>query len=123
MIKRCKLTKRRYVDLDEFLMKADEYSYIVASMVDEDVRYVVTEDKFAAMRGCDAVVCTIDEIPDLASIFIDDIHQEILDVYADIKYLNGIGVLCFERKGLNEKLVTEEKYLHEQRERYYNSLK
>jgi hypothetical protein len=37
MIKRCKLTKRRYADLDEFLMKADAYSYIVASMVDEDV--------------------------------------------------------------------------------------
>ncbi len=123
MIKRCKLTKRRYVDLDEFLMKADEYSYIVASMVDEDVRYVITEDKFAAMRGCDAVVCTIDEIPDLASIFIDDMHQEILDVYADVKYLNGIGVLCFERKGLNEKVLTEERLSQEQIDRYCNSLK
>ena len=123
MIKRCKLTKRRYADLDEFLMKADEYSYIVASMVDEDVRYVVTEDKFAAMRGCDAVVCTIDEIPDVASMFIDDMHQEILDVYADVKYLNGIGVLCFERKGLNEKVLTEERLSQEQIDRYCNSLK
>ena len=113
MIKRCKLTKRRYADLDEFLMKADAYSYIVASMVDEDVRYVITEDKFAAMRGCDAVVCTIDEIHDVASMFIDDMHQEILDVYADVKYLNGIGILCFERKGLNEKLLTEERLSQE----------
>ena len=61
--------------------------YSIESLVDGKLRYGFKNGLFALMRLGDAIVCDVDDIPELASSLKPDIKREVLDIYDDIRDL------------------------------------
>lgn len=78
----------------------DQYGtiYAIESLADKKLRYGIKNGLFAVMRQGDAIVCDIEDISELADYFVDDIRQEILDIYEDIKDLYRMQVSLPDRR-------------------------
>lgn len=61
--------------------------YGIDSLLDNDLKYGIKNGLFAIMRLGDAIVCDMDDIPQVASWFRGNIKKEILDIYEDIRDL------------------------------------
>lgn len=85
MIERKVLKKRPEMSVDAFLTKCDAYA--IESIVDDYIRYIAFDNKFAIIRHEDAMLCDIDEMNELAVMFRSDVKQEILDIYEELKDL------------------------------------
>lgn len=78
----------------------DQYGtiYAIESLADKKLRYGIKNGLLAVMRQGDAIVCDIEDMPELADYFVDDIRQEILDIYEDIKDLYRMQVSLPDRR-------------------------
>ncbi len=61
--------------------------YAIDSMLDVNLKYGIKNGVFAVMRHGDAIVCDMEDIPEVASWFKQNVKHEIMDIYADIRDL------------------------------------
>lgn len=88
------IMRKSYDDTKNIDNLLDQYStiYAIESLADKRLRYGIKNGLFAVMRLGDAVVCDIEDMPELADYFIGGIRQEILDIYEDIRDLDRMQV-------------------------------
>lgn len=87
------LEKIKYGDSFESLLSQNTSIYAIDSIEDNKIRYAIAKEEFAVLRGKFGLRCKLDEVTTLADWFPDNIKQEILDIYEDIKFLRNAEVV------------------------------
>lgn len=91
MIRRVDFQKR--MNVAQFLKNHTDGVYAVDSMV-KGVWYAADNKKFSIIRSKGAVLCTIDEMPELAQMIADKvIKEEISDIYEDLQDLSRMRMV------------------------------
>ena len=90
MIRRKTIKQRNLTQLDNKLRGLTLYS--VASIIDNAVRYVADYDEFGIIKEGEMVICSLDEVPELASMCVPKIREEILAIYQDLQDLTRMEI-------------------------------
>lgn len=88
-----KLESIKYGDSFSRILSQNPNIYAVDSLEDSKIRYAIAKKEFAVLRGKFGLRCKLDEVTTLADWFPDNIKQEILDIYEDIKFLRKAEVV------------------------------
>ncbi len=88
-----KLEKIKYGGSFATILSQNPNIYAVESIEDSKIRYAVAKSEFAVLKGKFGLRCKLDEVTMLADWFPDNIKQEILDIYEDIKFLRNAEVV------------------------------
>lgn len=87
------LERIKYGDSFEGILSQNPKIYAIESIEDIKIRYAVSRSEFAVLRGKFGIRCRLEEIKTVADWFPDNIKQEILDIYEDIKFLRNAEVV------------------------------
>ena len=90
MIRIKTIKQRNLTQLDNNLSVLTLYS--VASIIDNAVRYVADYDEFGIIKEGEMVICSLDEVPDLAKISIPKKRNENLAIYQDLQDLTRMEI-------------------------------
>lgn len=82
MISRIKFKDR--VNLDTVLTHYDGI-YAVDSELNNTIKYAVSDEKFAILMPIGAVFCPLHETPKLAVRLKDDVREEVMGIWEDIR--------------------------------------
>ena len=90
MIRRKRIKQRNLTQLDNKLRGLTLYS--LESIIDNAVRYVADYDEFGIIKEGEMVICSLDEVPELAKMCVPKIRDEILAIYQDLQDLTRMEI-------------------------------